>query len=114
MNCSGWNENVVRVYRLVVRNVCIRFRRGDTADSETMGTGPYSSKLEDGGSIFIRNTDVKYIHIGCQSAEDYTLANPRRENFKSDTISMCLLAAVVLHTKCAYICTEVRLSTRRS
>jgi len=65
------------------------------ADSEEMGTGPKSSKPEDGGSLFLRNTDVKYIHIGCQSPEDYTMANPRRENFKSDTFTMCLLAAVV-------------------
>jgi hypothetical protein len=79
-----------------------------------MRTGPYSSKPEDGGSLFLRNTDVKYIHIGCQSAEDHTLANPRRENFKSDTFTMCLLAAVVLRIKRVYMGTEVRLWTRRS
>jgi hypothetical protein len=63
-----------------------------------METGPCSSKPEYGGNLFLRNTNVKYIHIGCQRAENYTLANPRRENFKSDTFSMCLLAAVVRAT----------------
>ena len=78
-----------------MRNVCIRHRRGNTADCEEIGTGPCSSKPEDGGSLFFRNTDVKYIHIGCQSAEDYAMANLRRENFKSDTFTMGLLAAIV-------------------
>jgi hypothetical protein len=45
------------------------------------GTGPHSFKPEDGGSLFLRNTGVKYIHIVCHSAEHYTLANPRREAF---------------------------------
>jgi len=61
-----------------VRYVCVRHKRGNATDSEAMGTGPYFSKPEDGSSLFLRNTDVKYIHIGCQNAEDYTMANPRR------------------------------------
>jgi len=78
-----------------VRSVFIRQRRGNTADSDAIGTGTHSSKPEEVGSLFLRNTDVKYIHIGCQSAEDYTMVNPRLENFKPDTLTMCLLAAVV-------------------
>jgi hypothetical protein len=62
---------------------------------------PLNLKME--ATYFYEITDVKYIHIECQSAEDYTLANPRRENFKSDTFTMCLLAAVILHIKCVYI-----------
>jgi hypothetical protein len=33
------------------------------------GTGPRFFKPEDGGNLFLRNTGVKYIHIGCHSAE---------------------------------------------
>lgn len=95
-------------------NVCIRQRREGKADYETMETGPFSSKPENGGGLFLRNTGVMYIHIGCQNAEDYTLTNPRPENFKSNTVTMCLLATLLLYIKCVYVCTDVRLSTRRS
>jgi hypothetical protein len=93
--------------------VCV-YQKGDKGYDRfrNIGTGPYFFKPEDGGSLFLRNTGVKYIHIGYHSAEDYTLANPRRETFKYDTFTVCLLSAIVLRVKCVYICTEIRLSTR--
>jgi hypothetical protein len=64
-----------------------------------MGAGPYCFEHENGGSLFLRNTGVKYIHIGVR-AQKATLWPIRAvKTSKSDTCTVCFLAAVVLLTK---------------
>ena len=74
-----------------------------TADSETIGTGHYSFKPEDGGSLFLRNIGVTYIRIGCRNTEDDSLTNLRRENMKNGNVTLCLLAAMLPLRKRVYV-----------